>query len=341
MGRIGRIVKKFFYFPVTTVALLLTSCTNILVHDAEEDGVDGMAIDFRTPALTRVAIESFTPGSSFSVWGWYVPEDAANEVFNATTVSTPDGSVWTYEGLRYWKADKTYSFYALYPSVTDLMANAATAAHYDEDGDLSVTAFDASKGYDLMAASAFNISGSNTGKVAFTFGHLLARVEFVVKRNAAADGIEGFNPVIHSAKLYGMHKTADFSASAADLIDKEVISAGWTISTDESDRTTKNEPFAVLSEEISVNADGTTLIDALLFPQDLTIEYYFEVTYSSASDREPCTSTVPLVSLPLTTWEAGKHYRYTFTVSDEDRILFDTPTVNAWGEATGGIIIVE
>lgn len=341
MGRIGRIVKKFFYFPVTTVALLLTSCTNILVHDAEEDGVDGMAIDFRTPALTRVAIESFTPGSSFSVWGWYVPEDAANEVFNATTVSTPDGSVWTYEGLRYWKADKTYSFYALYPSVTDLMANAATAAHYDEDGDLSVTAFDASKGYDLMAASALNISGSNTGKVAFTFGHLLARVEFVVKRNAAADGIEGFNLVIHSAKLYGMHKTADFSASAADLIDKEVISAGWTISTDESDRTTKNEPFAVLSEEISVNADGTTLIDALLFPQDLTIEYYFEVTYSSASDREPCTSTVPLVSLPLTTWEAGKHYRYTFTVSDEDRILFDTPTVNAWGEATGGIIIVE
>lgn len=341
MGRIGRIVKKFFYFPVTTVALLLTSCTNILVHDAEEDGVDGMAIDFRTPALTRVAIESFTPGSSFSVWGWYVPEDAANEVFNATTVSTPDGSVWTYEGLRYWKADKTYSFYALYPSVTDLMANAATAAHYDEDGDLSVTAFDASKGYDLMAASALNISGSNTGKVAFTFGHLLARVEFVVKRNAAADGIEGFNPVIYSAKLYGMHKTADFSASAADLIDKEVISAGWTISTDESDRTTKNEPFAVLSEEISVNADGTTLIDALLFPQDLTIEYYFEVTYSSASDREPCTSTVPLVSLPLTTWEAGKHYRYTFTVSDEDRILFDTPTVNAWGEATGGIIIVE
>ena len=341
MGRIGRIVKKFFYFPVTTVALLLTSCTNILVHDAEEDGVDGMAIDVRTPALTRVAIESFTPGSSFSVWGWYVPEDAANEVFNATTVSTPDGSVWTYEGLRYWKADKTYSFYALYPSVTDLMANAATAAHYDEDGDLSVTAFDASKGYDLMAASALNISGSNTGKVAFTFGHLLARVEFVVKRNAAADGIEGFNPVIHSAKLYGMHKTADFSASAADLIDKEVISAGWTISTDESDRTTKNKPFAVLSEEISVNADGTTLIDALLFPQDLTIEYYFEVTYSSASDREPCTSTVPLVSLPLTTWEAGKHYRYTFTVSDEDRILFDTPTVNAWGEATGGIIIVE
>ena len=341
MGRIGRIVKKFFCFPMTTVALLLTSCTNILVHDAEEDGVDGMAIDFRTPALTRVAIESFTPGSSFSVWGWYVPEDAANEVFNATTVSTPNGSVWTYEGLRYWKADKTYSFYALYPSVTDLMANAATAAHYDEDGDLSVTAFDASKGYDLMAASALNISGSNTGKVAFTFGHLLARVEFVVKRNAAADGIEGFNPVIHSAKLYGMHKTADFLASAADLTDKEAISAGWAISTDESDRTTKNEPFAVLSEEISVNADGTTLIDALLFPQDLTIEYYFEVTYSSASDREPCTSTVPLVSLPLTTWEAGKHYRYTFTVSDEDRILFDTPTVNAWGEATGGIIIVE
>ena len=156
---------------------------------------------------------------------------------------------------------------------------------------------------------------------------------------------EGFNE--RASLIYNGNKfSADFLYShnhgrGYSLTDKEAISAGWAISTDESDRTTKNEPFAVLSEEISVNADGTTLIDALLFPQDLTIEYYFEVTYSSASDREPCTSTVPLVSLPLTTWEAGKHYRYTFTVSDEDRILFDTPTVNAWGEATGGIIIVE
>ena len=184
MVRIERLVKRFFYFPMITVTLLLTSCTNILVHDTEKGGVDGMAIDFRTPVLTRSAVESFTAGSAFSVWGWYIPEDAAGEVFNATTVSTPDGSVWTYEGLRYWKADKTYSFYALYPSAIDLIANAATAARYNEDGDLFVTAFDASKGYDLMAASALNISGSNTGKVAFTFGHLLSRVEFVVKRNA-------------------------------------------------------------------------------------------------------------------------------------------------------------
>ena len=112
----------------------------------------------------------------------------------------------------------------------------------------------------------------------------------------------------------------------------ESISAGWTISTDESDRTTEADPFAILGEETSVSANGVTLIDALLFPQDLSIEYYFEVTYSSASDREPKTTAVQLVSL---------HYRYTFTISDEDRILFDTPTVNAWGEATGGIIIVE
>ena len=80
-------VKKFFYFPMITVTLLLTSCTNVLVHDMEKGGVDGMAIDFRTPALTRVAVESFTAGSSFSVWGWYLPKDAASEVFNATTVS--------------------------------------------------------------------------------------------------------------------------------------------------------------------------------------------------------------------------------------------------------------
>ena len=59
------------------------------------------------------------------------------------------------------------------------------------------------------------------------------------------------------------------------------------------------------------------------------------------AEYRPRRSEVYLASLPLAVWEAGKHYRYTFTISDNDRILFDTPTVNAWTEAVGGIIIVD
>ncbi len=43
----------------------------------------------------------------------------------------------------------------------------------------------------------------------------------------------------------------------------------------------------------------------------------------------------------MSTWEAGRQYRYTFNISDRDRILFDTPTVNGWDEAVGGITIVD
>ena len=63
------------------------------------------------------------------------------------------------ESLEREVFDERYTVYPVsYTHLTDLMANAATAAHYNEDGDLSVTAFDASKGYDLMAASALNLS---------------------------------------------------------------------------------------------------------------------------------------------------------------------------------------
>ena len=90
-----------------------------------------------------------------------------------------------------------------------------------------------------------------------------------------------------------------------------------------------------------MTTDGVSILgEILLFPQYVKQGLYFEITYEvNDVEREPV--RIDLTSLPLSEWQAGMRYRYSFTVSDSDRILFDVPTVNPWEEATGGIIIVE
>ena len=65
----------------------------------------------------------------------------------------------------------------------------------------------------------------------------------------------------------------------------------------------------------------------------LIIEYEYKGIDGTRQTKE--------LSLPdsVTKWEAGKSYRYTFTIVG-DYILFSTPEVNAWSESSGGIIIV-
>ena len=72
------------------------------------------------PTATRAAVEDFAAGDAFAVWGWYTPEDASSQVFDATKVSTQDGATWSYDDLKYWKSGKTYAFYALYPATDAL-----------------------------------------------------------------------------------------------------------------------------------------------------------------------------------------------------------------------------
>ena len=319
--------------PCAAALLLLAGCSETTVGRGP-GGED--AIGFTTD-VTRAAKEDFAAGDAFAVWGWYAPDDAFSRVFDATKVSTPDGTSWSYEGMRFWKAGKTYAFYALHPAADALPGTASCSA----DGILSVAGFDASRGVDLMAACATGMDGGRPAPVPFTFTHLLTRIQIVGKRSESTAGIVGFTPRIHAVRLYGMPGKGDFSLSAADLADREALRAAWMAA---PGITTSDAPLAAFISDggEEATAEGTLLLDALPYPQRITQDCYVEVVYSTdgtGTDRQ--TRTVRLTSLPVTVWEAGRQYRYTFSVSDNDRILFDTPTVNAWDEAVGGIIIVD
>lgn len=307
---------------ILATALFTVSCTTDVWNETE-----GNAICFQAPHTeSRAVVEgsSLPANSSFLVWGGY--DDNVTNVFNGETVSESNG-VWNYEGgTRYWIPGKTYSFYGVYPATLS-----TNKVNVGTDATITITDFDCSAtgedAVDLMTADSGVMSGSNASPVAMSFKHLLARVTFVGKIASGAVGIEGFNPIIQSAKLYGMSKHGSYSSSTSSSWQAGVAS-------------TKNEPFAsVTNKQPSVT--GESIIEVLPFPQAIAGNYFFEVTYSKSENGEPMTQNVSLLSLPVLEWKAGYSYQYSFSISADDRIIFDTPTVTEWDEAVGGIIIVD
>lgn len=307
---------------ILATALFTVSCTTDVWNETE-----GNAICFQAPHTeSRAAVEgsNLPANSSFLVWGGY--DDNVINVFNGETVSESNG-VWNYEGgARYWIPGKTYSFYGVYPATLS-----TDKVNVGTDGTITITDFDCSAtgedAVDLMTADSGVMSGSNASPVAMSFKHLLARVTFVGKIASGAVGIEGFNPIIQSAKLYGMSKHGSYSSSTSSSWQAGVAS-------------TKDEPFvSVTNKQPSVT--GESIIEVLPFPQAIAGNYFFEVTYSKSENGEPTTQNVSLLSLPVLEWKAGYSYQYSFSISADDRIIFDTPTVTEWDEAVGGIIIVD
>ena len=290
--------------------LLGASCTQDLPGD---DGNGDAAISFSAPAVTRAAVESFQTRDAFSVWGWYDNQGAIGNPFSGETV-TNNGSAWSYTGgLRYWVLGATYDFYAVYPS--------SVKAECDEQGHITVTDFDASAtgddAVDLMTAKALGITHATADDiqpVGLEFEHLLAKVNIMVES-------QGGTANITSAMLSGIQASGDYDSSAA---------TPWTLDTATHEFTASGT---------TANQIASSLFGDLLLPPQQVGTFTFEITYSYGGST-PETRSVSLPADVATQWEAGKSYTYTLTLTS-DYIIFGVPAVNEWGEASGGIIIVD
>lgn len=310
--------NKIQHFPsrlwrLLFLALPLAACTSE-VTDEDLQG-DASPIAFRTAEVTKAVVDDNNPMMEFSVWGWY-GETSKTQVFNAQKVEFIDNA-WTYSPYQYWRSGETYRFYALYPTKETLADDGCTAS-YSETGALSITGFDATKGHDLMTAQSDVMYGDNPQLVAFTFDHMLSRVNIRVVG-------EGGDIVISEATLSGIKTKGSY--------DSNNVSNPWTL-----DGTSQS----FVAEEITATSIPSDLFaeDLLVQPQDVN-NFVLTVTYGLADFEE--TKDTKKVTLPvgeISAWEPGKSYIYTLTLTN-DYIFFSKPQVNAWGEGAGGIIIVD
>lgn len=306
------------------VALMFSSCAE--TSGPDEGTADARTIRFASAALTRAAIDDAnglnTPGKSFSVWGNYTDNASGSGtvtgVFDAEKVTYSAGTGWGYENTEYWYPGKTYRFYALYPSVDEL--GAGTTAACDNDGNFTVTGFDATHGIDLMVARAepqgINSVQDPASPVAFTFAHRLARLSFAVR----AVGCEA---TVTAFKVNGVTWKANLTCPASGTPSW----SGGEKTTDGDSRLTKADGNITVSGGNTI----TMLQDVLLPPHtaadltDAVINMAYRLKGDTGDDR---TAEVELATTEIPHWDAAQQYSYTLTVSASSLTL--TWKVKPW-----------
>lgn len=307
-------VKSVFLWLSAVSVALLGACSG----ESFETSYDEGAISFSTPQ-TRAAIEDASKMESFSVWGWYRNTATGGtpiSVFNNTIVTQSSG--WNYEGgTRYWIPGNTYSFYGVYPTLSDDKVNIGTGIITITDFDCSTIGKDA---VDLMTAFATG-DGDNPQKVNMNFGHELARVSIVIRSRFA-------DAVLSQASLYGIAVKGQLSATEA--------SSSWKV---KSLVTNESTPYKFNGQHtIEAGKELNLWEDLLVIPQALN-DLKLKVQYTNAGGTLQ-ESEISLVTSTLQEWVAGKSYRYTLTI-EPDGILFENLTADAWGEtSSGGSIII-
>ena len=89
------------------------------------------------------------------------------------------------------------------------------------------------------------------------------------------------------------------------------------------------------------SAAGTDIFgDLLMIPQPVK-DFEMSITYTLNDETEEQQVSYSLPVGEVAEWEAGRSYRYTFTVDVAGNIIFMKPVVTEWNTATGGIVTVE
>ena len=301
--------RKYVVIGCWIVGWMAGGCSSVTVGEAG-DGMTEGAIGF-TSGMTKAAVTDVSEMENIRVWGTYTKDGSSAEVFGTAGQEVHyAGGAWTYSPVRYWILGAEYAFHAVHPAeVTGVMVG---------DGGIEIKGFDATQGHDLMAATASGISYAEVSKiqpVSLTFKHLLARVNIV--------GMVTGGGQMHVQKIAftGMKETGDYGAD------------GWT----------GLQEGGGFSETgfILNSAAGTDIFgDMLMIPQAVA-GLEISMTYTENDETEKQQVSYPLPAGEVVEWEAGRSYRYTFTVDVAGNIIFMKPVVTDWNTATGGIVTVE
>lgn len=336
---------KIIYSVFAAAAIsALAACTS----SPETEELPSAQVQFRASEISRSSLTTAETikNSSFAVYGDMVsssnPSATPVVVFDGTEVKYADGA-WSYTNPQYWFPGQTYSFVALHP------ANPAgiEAPEY-ENNSLNFT-YTSPTNYTeavdiLTAAHRRQYQPGNPHAVAFGFGHIFARLNFVAKIDPALG--EGNTVTISRLALRNVSTKATYSIKPA------AISGGTQTDDFTGAWSDFSEPTGTLFEtnnNVTVNSGDQVEIfpidnPLLVIPQNLSQDIRVEITYSqSGTDANPRTAEANIFAPSLIhngVWLAGQTYTYTFTLDNSGYITFNNPTVQDWNEAEGANYVV-
>lgn len=249
------------------------------------------------------------------------------------TISTTDGSTWTYTNTKYWPEGNPVSFVAYYPNLTTAptITDGATAIPFTVEDDATKqvdfmwsTVKGATK--DDKNGTAINGTANSTTEatsVPFVFQHGLSRVLF--KAQLGASSYAGVTINITNVTINGINNAGTFT------IPSTLEVGSWSSLTG-----TKN--YIALNSSTTISDNTATSIgnSLLMIPQDVankTIEITYNLVYTNPELTIPNTKTITLAA--NSKWDINKQYTYIFTISLDAVDL--TATVGSFDATTPDI----
>ena len=262
-------MKKIMIIAVAAIALVACSKT----FDHNKSATEGNAIGFSTWAETltkarTAGTSEFGDGDAFVVEGIKNPGESQSVVFNNESVSTTDGTTWSYTNTRYWDLDATsYMFYAVSSPDTPLTLGT--------DGKIAATSVTFSgENNDILLADAVPVTPTYGNPVHFNFKHIGALVDLKVKKTPALATATVSITDMQLEKIDGSGKVAVTGYSS------NVPTVAWT---DLDGNTTYTRTSGVTDVTLPTNVatDGTDyLINTLVvIPQTLGNTKILKISY--------------------------------------------------------------
>lgn len=298
-------MKKLFISLLAVAALASCAKEDVIVADPGEL----IAFNSFVENSTRANDPSYSGTAdftSFNVWGTVAATDSSTPVaiFAGDPVSGTVGtnSEWTCTVKQYWIKDAKYNFAAL--------ANAGTVTLGTDLLPKTVT-YTANQ-TDLVYAKSTTYTGQASGNplVAFTFQHLLSKVNFTV--NNGSQSATGYSFLVRNIKIAGA------TAGTCDVTTNPVTwtataSDGYTI----ANITVDNE---------TASADiGTAL---LVVPGDVTVSFNVDIIVGGQvlSTKSYTSAATPLAP--------ANSYNFVVTPTVGEEIKFTVANDPTWASNT-------
>lgn len=289
-----------------------------LVSCSKEESIrvdQGEAIAFGNAFVdnsTRATDPSYSANDieSFNVYGTV---NGLN-IFNGNAVTKGDaayGAAWTLTGNKqYWIAGADYEFVA----VVDGNKAGVTETHTDANSGMPTSInYTADGATDLLCASVVRPDNTDTSIVAFTFQHLLSKVNFTV--NNGSQDADGYSFVVKNIAFNG--------ATAATY---NVESAAWGAAT-------ATGATALDAITVASGADKAELATEVLFlPGTYTISFTVDILYNGTvvtSTNYPATGTTYSHTLA-----ANNAYNFNVGVAVGELIQFTVEEQPTWAGET-------
>ena len=301
-------MKKLFVMTLAVAAL--ASCSKVETIEPGHKSAIGFGNAFIDNA-TKAGELKTNNILDFAVWG----TENGKPIFDGTTVvSRADkDSDWGYTGTRYWHTNSTYQFAAIAPfahgltniALTNELPTTATYTLVDGGIDSQI---------DLLYDKANDVPVTTdlpTTPVAFTFEHMLAKVEFMF-HNSHAPGSD------YTVKISEL-KIAAYKSATVTFANKS-----WSIPTNDNDLdlTFPINGGNALDEGNVRNSEPSLIIPAAA--DTYTITGKAEIIFNG--------NTVKTINFnqKLPALEAGKYYLIHAEITSDAPIVFSATVNDSW-----------